>query len=99
MEHYTVSLGFLPNSASVHANRAASYLKLHMWAEAVADCDAALALDPGHVKVWCGALRHVNAWGARYQRVMSTPPTGMHMSACARSCVGACVCVRIWATV
>lgn len=34
MEHYTRSLGFKPENASVHANRAAAYIKLRLWADA-----------------------------------------------------------------
>lgn len=40
----------MPHNASVRANRAAAYIKLRLWPEAVVDCDAVLAMEPGHLK-------------------------------------------------
>jgi tetratricopeptide (TPR) repeat protein len=50
VEHYTVSLGFQPSNTSVRGNRAAAYIKLRMWNEAVADCDVALESDANNIK-------------------------------------------------
>jgi hypothetical protein len=45
VERYTLSLALNPTNAAVRGNRAAAYLKLRLWAEAAADCDAALEAD------------------------------------------------------
>jgi hypothetical protein len=50
VERYTISLALNPTNGSVRGNRAAAYLKLRLWAEAAADCDAALEADPNFVK-------------------------------------------------
>lgn len=52
IEHYTLSLGFHANNPSVHANRAAAYLKIKMWDAAETDCTMALELDPKYLKAW-----------------------------------------------
>lgn len=47
---YTDALNHAPRSAPLYANRALSLLKLHAYAEAEEDCEAALLLEPQHVK-------------------------------------------------
>eukprot|EP00798_Chlamydomonas_sp_ICE-L_P013753 gene13753-19657_t len=69
VERYTVSLGYWPEAAPVHGNRAAAYIKLKMWAEAEADCNAALALDSAFVKA------HVRRAAARLE--MNKPALAM----------------------
>ena len=49
--YYSRSLQFA-NSAVVLANRASGYLALKKWADAEADGDAAVALDPTYIKGW-----------------------------------------------
>lgn len=39
-----------PQSSAARANRAAAYLKLHMWSDAETDASVALQLDPGNLK-------------------------------------------------
>mmetsp|Transcript_21582 Transcript_21582/g.56290 ORF Transcript_21582/g.56290 Transcript_21582/m.56290 type:complete len:420 (-) Transcript_21582:972-2231(-) len=50
IERYTISLGYRPANAPLHANRAAAYIKLKMWDAAELDCDNALLVDPEHTK-------------------------------------------------
>ena len=39
-------------AAAFHGNRAACYYHLARYADCVADCTAALGVDPGYAKVW-----------------------------------------------
>ena len=52
----------------LHSNRAFAYVKLKKWAEAEADCSAALALNKGNTK-------------ARYRRSMAYVELGRHSEA------------------
>lgn len=58
IERYTLALGFKPNNAPLHSNRAAAYMKLGLWAEAEQDCSYALVLEPHNFKA---LLRRCNA--------------------------------------
>eukprot|EP00775_Hariotina_reticulata_P001727 gene1727-2070_t len=44
VEHYTVAVELYPQQVAAFANRAACYLKLRLWADALVDCDMALML-------------------------------------------------------
>lgn len=59
VDAYTLSLALEANSAPVHANRAAAYMKLRRWEDAEADCTAALVCEPGYFKALMrrGAVR------------------------------------------
>ena len=59
IDAYTLSLTLDPQSAPVHANRAAAYMKLKRWDDAEADCTAALTCEPGYFKALMrrGAVR------------------------------------------
>ena len=59
---YTDALSHAPRSAVLYANRALALLKLHAYAEAEEDCDAALLLESGFVKA---LLRRAQARHAR----------------------------------
>lgn len=54
VEHYTLALGLRGSGGdpSLFGNRAAAYLKLHLWEAAELDTTAALEADPGMVKAW-----------------------------------------------
>jgi tetratricopeptide (TPR) repeat protein len=49
---YTDALGHAPHSSVLYSNRALALLKLHAYAEAEEDCDAALLVDGTAVKAW-----------------------------------------------
>ena len=48
--HYTASLEREGATCAAHANRAMCAIKLERWSDAAADCDAAVAIDPGYLK-------------------------------------------------
>ena len=48
--HYTASLEREGATCAAHANRAMCAIKLERWSDAAADCDAAIAIDPGYLK-------------------------------------------------
>jgi tetratricopeptide (TPR) repeat protein len=50
IEAYDVSIALDATTPAPFANRAAAYMKLRRWSDAVSDCDAALALDPENFK-------------------------------------------------
>ncbi len=50
IEAYDVSIALDATTPAPLANRAAAYMKLRRWSDAVNDCDAALALDPENFK-------------------------------------------------
>ena len=50
IEAYDVSIALDATTPAPFANRAAAYMKLRRWSDAVNDCDAALALDPENFK-------------------------------------------------
>lgn len=50
--YYSRSLQYVPGSPVVLCNRAMAHLKKSAWAEAEADCDAALAADATLLKAW-----------------------------------------------
>jgi tetratricopeptide (TPR) repeat protein len=50
IEAYDVSIALDCTTPAPFANRAAAYMKLRRWSDAVNDCDAALALDPENFK-------------------------------------------------
>jgi len=55
VQHYTEALDLSskgPNSHIYYCNRAAAYCHLNEYAEAVADCEAAVALQPDYVKAY-----------------------------------------------
>jgi len=56
VKHYTAGIDLDPYnktlSATLYANRAACYLKLKQFAEAVADCNKALQLNDGYAKAY-----------------------------------------------
>lgn len=52
IEHFTLATELDPRCTAARCNRAAAYLKLRMWADASADCDAVLVLDPGSMKAY-----------------------------------------------
>ena len=50
IEAYDVSIALDCTTPAPFANRAAAYMKLRRWSDAVSDCDKALALDPENFK-------------------------------------------------
>lgn len=50
IESYDVSVALDPTVAAAFANRAAAYMKLKRWSDAIGDCDAALKIDGTHFK-------------------------------------------------
>lgn len=50
IRHYTEAISLAPTNAAYYSNRAAAYLMQSLPGKSIADCDAALALDPTHVK-------------------------------------------------
>lgn len=50
VEAFTVAAELDPTSVAARANRAAAYLKLHMWSDAETDACETLRLDPGNLK-------------------------------------------------
>lgn len=58
IECYTLAMNAAPRMAVLPANRAMALLKLRRYAEAEADCSAAIALDGGYTKAY---LRRASA--------------------------------------
>ncbi|GBF88196.1 hypothetical protein Rsub_00908 [Raphidocelis subcapitata] len=61
-EAYTLALGLNSRDARIFANRAAVFVRLRRWAEALADADAALVINAAHAKALlrrAEALRHL----------------------------------------
>ena len=50
IEAYDVSIALDPTVAAPFANRAAAFMKLKRWGDAICDCDAALAICTNHFK-------------------------------------------------
>ena len=50
VDAYALALALDPACVAARSNRAAANMKLRRWRDAVADCDAALAAEPEHVK-------------------------------------------------
>jgi len=50
VDAYALALALDPPCVAARSNRAAANMKLRRWRDAVADCDAALAAEPEHVK-------------------------------------------------
>ena len=48
MASYDAALAARPDDADVLANRASALAKLDRYREAIADCERALAINPGH---------------------------------------------------
>jgi tetratricopeptide (TPR) repeat protein len=66
LDAYTLAVGLNAGDARMFANRAAVFVRLRRWAEALADADAALAIDAGHAKALlrrAEALRHLGRRG------------------------------------
>jgi len=56
VEHYTVAVELSPLQIAAYTNRAACYLKLCLWDDALVDCDMALMLldtSPGEALPPC----------------------------------------------
>jgi len=66
---YTDALVHMPRSATLYANRALGLLKLHAYAEAEEDCDAALLIEPAHVKALLRRAQARHA-GAKYDSAL-----------------------------
>jgi len=52
IEAYGLSLALDPSSAATRCNRAAAYMKLKRWHDAIADCDAAIKSDGAYFKAY-----------------------------------------------
>ena len=50
VDAYALALALDPACVTARSNRAAANMKLRRWRDAIADCDAALAAEPEHVK-------------------------------------------------
>ena len=50
VDAYALALALDPACVAARSNRAAANMKLRRWRDAIADCDAALAAEPEHVK-------------------------------------------------
>ena len=70
IDAYTHAISLTPRDARAPANRAAAFVRLRRWREALGDADAALAIDPAAVKALlrrAEALRHLGRAGDALQ--------------------------------
>jgi len=98
VEAYTVSLELNPHSHTVFSNRAVAFIKLALWHDALSDCSAALALDPGHTK---SLLRrsHVLSELADWQHSLLDAEAGLEkarggVANCGGGCASAGACAQ-----
>ena len=63
IQSYTRAIGFNPQSALAHSNRAMTYLKLKEFANAELDASAAILIDARHVKSYLRRASARNALG------------------------------------
>ena len=58
--HYSEAIKRNPTDAKLYANRAACYVKLMTWGNAMDDCDHCIKLDPTYVKAYIrkGKIQH-----------------------------------------
>lgn len=64
---FTDALVLDPTNEALLTNRAAAHLKLEQWADAVSDCDKALALCPDNSKAFVRKARALYEMGALEQ--------------------------------
>jgi len=55
VNYYSQAIELAPENVAYYSNRAAAYVMLNKWSEALADCEKALSLDPKCVKAYLRA--------------------------------------------
>jgi len=75
---YTESVKRNPNDHTVYSNRAAAYMKLGAYDEAIKDCESCLEIDPGFVKAVV-RLAHCYFWRKEYHKAAREYEKGLKL--------------------
>lgn len=69
LDHFTAAIKIEPSNVAARNNRALSYLKLNMYAEAAVDCDVVLKADCNNVKALLRRAAAFEGLGRQHEAV------------------------------
>lgn len=86
VECYTESIKRNPKEHTTYSNRAAAYLKLGAYNEALADCEKCIAINPNFVRAHA-RKGHAYFWTKQYNKALQAYDDGLKLDAANAECI------------